>query len=97
MQDFELDIEFKVIASLMNHFGLVIKKQRRILLRVKAIDGADEAQQVANRGQVVQFFRLLQRVRFSQDILVALKHAQETHQGIQFVKSFSIDPHFQTQ
>ena len=41
MKDFQLDVEFEIIAAFVNDFGLIVEQERGVFLGVVAVDGAD--------------------------------------------------------
>ena len=41
MKDFQLDVEFEIIATFVDDFGLIVEQERGVFLGVVSIDGAD--------------------------------------------------------
>ena len=41
VKDFQLDVEFEIIATFVDDFGLIVEQERGVFLGVVAVDGAD--------------------------------------------------------
>lgn len=41
VKDFQLDVEFEIIATFVDDFGLIVEQERGVFLGVVSIDGAD--------------------------------------------------------